>query len=102
MQGRLPLPAANRWLNWCGGYEESPVTDWGIACRLDSLFALADRIEARLAAAQKQVDALSARIRVTLEPADSAKALSVAEPPSSYVASPEQTSPDAPVTGSAR
>jgi type I restriction enzyme S subunit len=59
MQGRLPLPAANRWLNWCGGYEESPVTDWGIACRLDSLFALADRIEARLAAAQKQVDALT-------------------------------------------
>ena len=46
--------------------------------------------------------ALSARVRVTLEPADSAKALSVAEPPSSYVASPEQTSPDAPVTDSAR
>ena len=35
--------------------------------------------------------ALNARVRVTLEPADSAKALSVAEPRSSYVASPEQT-----------
>ena len=53
MQGRLPLPAANRWLNWCGGYEESPVTDWGIACRVESLFGLADRIEARLSAAQR-------------------------------------------------
>jgi type I restriction enzyme, S subunit len=35
------------------------VTRWGIACRVANLFALADPIEARLTAAQRQVDALT-------------------------------------------
>jgi transcriptional regulator with XRE-family HTH domain len=92
---------------------------WDVALQLTALRERAGLSQAQLAAllktSQQQISrlespgyeghslsmlrrvakALNARVRVTLEPADSAKALSVAEPPASYVASPKQTKPHA-------
>jgi hypothetical protein len=63
MPGRRPSHAANRWWNWCAGYDASP-HERGHAFPLEGRFALADQNETRLPTAQARLKKMDGGGRV--------------------------------------